>query len=745
MTSRNRMYSKPFTIVLIALITITVPDKELVAGGVVWNGNVSSTWNDINNWSATPDGQDAVIDPANYTGVAASPDIDANSIYTPKKVTVENGAILTIQFNLTTSGDFEVDGDNSTIPTVNMSAGTLFIDGGKSLIIKKDGVFNLTGGTINIENDLEIEEGGIFNLDESDGASSITTDSDVDGRGKLKIKCKGGGNALFNMDAGTVNVGEFVEIDGDSELGAQNAILDISGGTFNNSGITRFKDAEGDDTRLNVSGGSVTLTGDIADDGAGTITMTVSGGTLVLQGNLTMEAGDLVTHSAGNIRFESVGKTWVNAGVLTSTGGTIEFRGSRTLSGAGTYTFYNVKVNDAAVATPLTISRNITIGNSLDMSAGSIDITGFELEIGTSVANPGTLTHTTGTVFGGTLKRWFAAASVSGDQGLFPIGISGEYRPVQLTSTSGITTGGSITASHSDASSGTDVSIDDGGTTIEKTHDMSSSLVLADGIAGGVFTVEVTMTAFDPTGNLSDIRLTKDGDVVGSHDDALGTVDNPTSKRTAVPTADVGGAWKAGTTDKAATPLPIVLIDFNAALIDKTQVQLSWATASEINNDFFTIERSTNGLTFETITEIPGAGTSSRQLDYNAIDDAPLDGVSYYRLKQTDYDGMFEYFNIVAVNLVTNPDGSCVLKVFPNPCVGQCTVNLSDCKHNENAEIKVEMIDAAGNLVYSNVPYRDFEGSFQFNIDTRNNLKPGVYVIRGTSSSESYHKKVLIK
>ena len=443
MTSRNRMYSKPFTIVLIALITITVPDKELVAGGVVWNGNVSSTWNDINNWSATPDGQDAVIDPANYTGVAASPDIDANSIYTPKKVTVENGAILTIQFNLTTTGDFVVDGDNSTIPTVNMSAGTLFIDGGKSLTIKKDGVFNLTGGTVNIEKDLAIEEGGILNMDESDGASSITTDSDVNGKGKLKIKCKSGGNALFNMDAGTVNIGEFVEMDGDGELGAQNAILDISGGTFNNSGITKFKDAEGDDTRINISGSSVvTLTGDIADDGTGTITMTVSGGTLVMQGNLTMEAGDLITHSAGNIRFESVGKTWVNAGVLTSTGGTIEFRGSRTLSGAGTYTFYNVKVNDAAVATPLTISRNITIGNSLDMSAGSIDITGFELEIGTSVANPGTLTHTTGTVFGGTLKRWFAAASVSGDQGLFPIGISGEYRPVQLTSTSDITTGG---------------------------------------------------------------------------------------------------------------------------------------------------------------------------------------------------------------------------------------------------------------------------------------------------------------
>ena len=226
---------------------------------------------------------------------------------------------------------------------------------------------------------------------------------------------------------------------------------------------------------------------------------------------------------------------------------------------------------------------------------------------------------------------------------------------------------------------------------------------------------------------------------------ATGTVDNPTAKRTSVAMADLSGTWKIGTTDKTSTPLPIVLLDFTASLVDNTHVMLEWSTASEINNDVFTIERSSNGLTFEEITEVPGSGTTNRITDYEAYDDAPLDGVAYYRLKQTDYDGQFEYFKIVAVNLERNPDGSCVLRVFPNPCIGQCTVDLSECKHNENAEIKVEMIDAAGKLVFSKVPYRDFEGSFQFNIDTGNNLKPGVYIIRGTSSSESYHQKIIVK
>jgi len=379
------------------------------------------------------------------------------------------------------------------------------------------------------------------------------------------------------------------------------------------------------------------------------------------------------------------------------------------------------------------------------MSGGTIDITGFELEIGTGAGSPGSLTYSNGIIFGGTLKRWFAAGSVSGDQGLFPIGLSVEYRPLLATSTSDITTGGTLSASHTDASSATDVSIVDGGSTIERTHDMSSSWSLADGIAGGVFDVDITMSKLATGGSTADIRLTKDGGVVGTHAATTGTVDNPTAKRTGVSLGDLAGAWKVGSTDKSATPLPIVLIDFTASLVDNTQVMLEWTTSSEVNNDFFTVERSTNGLTFEAIAEVPGAGTSNRTMDYESYDDAPLDGVSYYRLKQTDFDGKFEYFKIVAVNLERNEDGSCVLKVFPNPCIGQCTVDLSECKHNENAEIKVEMIDAAGRLVYSNVPYRDFEGSFQFNIDTSNNLKPGVYIVRGTGGSEAYHSKVIVK
>ena len=319
------------------------------------------------------------------------------------------------------------------------------------------------------------------------------------------------------------------------------------------------------------------------------------------------------------------------------------------------------------------------------------------------------------------------------------------YRPLQLTSTTDITTGGSISVAHTDASSASDVNIDDGGTTIERTHDMFSALSLDDGIAGGTFDIEATNSGLSSTGVIADFRVTRDGAVAGTHAVATGTVDNPTVKRTGVALGNLSGSRKIGTTDKNSSLFPVVLISFTAELVDNTHVALVWLTASEVNNDYFTIERSTNGLSFKEIAQIRGAGKSNRELKYESFDESPIEGISYYRLKQYDFDGAEEIFNMVAVRFEKNLDGSCILRVFPNPCIGQCTINLSECEHNVNAEIKVEMIDALGNLVYSRIPYREFDGSFQFSVDSSNNLKPGVYIVRGTSKSESYTNKVIVK
>ncbi len=110
------------------------------------------------------------------------------------------------------------------------------------------------------------------------------------------------------------------------------------------------------------------------------------------------------------------------------------------------------------------------------------------------------------------------------------------------------------------------------------------------------------------------------------------------------------------------SPLPIKLLEFNAESKDEV-VQVRWSTASEINNDYFTVEKSTDGEYFIETGKVRGAGNSSITLNYSLIDEHPLEGISYYRLKQTDFDGHFTFSRIVSVIRLRNQQFS----VFPNP------------------------------------------------------------------------------
>lgn len=110
-----------------------------------------------------------------------------------------------------------------------------------------------------------------------------------------------------------------------------------------------------------------------------------------------------------------------------------------------------------------------------------------------------------------------------------------------------------------------------------------------------------------------------------------------------------GFSWlTVGPDDQTNAPLPIELLYFDALAIG-AQVALNWATATEQNNDFFTVERSADGLIWEEVLVMNGAGTSIHKIDYSAVDSRPLSGLSYYRLKQTDYDGQFSYSTISSV------------------------------------------------------------------------------------------------
>src|SRR5690554_1421936 len=126
--------------------------------------------------------------------------------------------------------------------------------------------------------------------------------------------------------------------------------------------------------------------------------------------------------------------------------------------------------------------------------------------------------------------------------------------------------------------------------------------------------------------------------------------------------------------------LPIELITFDAIKKDR-QVELSWKTATETNNDFFTIARSVDGMDWQNLQYIEGAGNSTQVKDYSWIDNTPYAGISYYRLTQTDFDGTQKTFPIVSVEQKDLE----VLQAYPNPVVH--TVTLMGVKENQAIRI----------------------------------------------------------
>jgi len=116
--------------------------------------------------------------------------------------------------------------------------------------------------------------------------------------------------------------------------------------------------------------------------------------------------------------------------------------------------------------------------------------------------------------------------------------------------------------------------------------------------------------------------------------------------------------------------LPVELSSFSA-ISDKNQVTLHWQTAQEINNDYFQIERkTTQSQTWAPIGKILGEGNSETTIRYSFTDTKPVNGLNYYRLKQIDYDGQFEYSEMVSVEI----KNTISIDVFPNPTAAELTI-----------------------------------------------------------------------
>ncbi|MBL4577049.1 MAG: T9SS type A sorting domain-containing protein, partial [Flavobacteriales bacterium] len=154
---------------------------------------------------------------------------------------------------------------------------------------------------------------------------------------------------------------------------------------------------------------------------------------------------------------------------------------------------------------------------------------------------------------------------------------------------------------------------------------------------------------------------------------------------------------------------------------------------------YFTVERSADGLDFEFLTYLDGAGNSNSRKEYSFIDTDPLYGTSYYRLKQTDYDGNAETFPMVAV--VYELEEKMSIVVYPNPTHGKFWVDVEGA---EGEEVLVVVLDMWGREHYSKIIILEDTG-YTLAFDPYGKLSAGVYLIVGSSNNRLYSKKLIIR
>ena len=178
-------------------------------------------------------------------------------------------------------------------------------------------------------------------------------------------------------------------------------------------------------------------------------------------------------------------------------------------------------------------------------------------------------------------------------------------------------------------------------------------------------------------------------------------------------------------------PVSIELFFFNGDEVNGT-VHLEWATLSETNNDYFTVERSSDGYTFSDIVQIGGAGNSNEPLYYSYTDKNAPPGILYYRLKQTDFDGQQSYSKILVLNINGLPE----IRVFPVPADDFLFIELSEL---EGQEMQIELIDLLGKSHINQSIHISYESeTIPVNVST---VPSGLYLLRIiTKSHISTHK-----
>jgi hypothetical protein len=706
----------------------------------------TSTWNS----NTVPTSSDNVIISNTHTVTTAG----GTPPYSANNVTINAGGTLTSNANTLTIGT--TGGGNKTLTAsgiLNIGGGTIVVNGNVNVAAT---------GTIN-------QSSGDLTIDGNDGLAASTSVAE--------------GTHLFNITTGaTVNCtgGNIQLIDPPFSSTTTSRAVSVSLNTDSKtafSGTHTFVFGDGTSTTVGNS-----TNGFIIDNfpGSGRIPLNnviVNSGNAagrfvrntLSTGNGTYIYGTLTINTDCEFRFITnatddnvIGGNLVNNGTFTQASTSFTFgaipstsintvTSSQTISGNGVFrnatssptaNFAAMQINNSnsggiiiSTNTALSGTGTGTVSGTLTMTAGVLNVGSNTITVGVSTATPGTLSYTAGQIIG-KLKRWKATGTGSLT---YNVGSSTDEQRATINFTTGPTTGGSITGEFiSSAPGGTQPALTEGAINIDRAAGTGYwNFSTGDGfvLGSGVYTGTFIAKNFSGVSDFSKLVTIRRDDASsawalnGTHVTTTGSNATATLSRTSMSAfgnIGIGGPL-------ADNPLPIQLVSFSG-LAKKEFNLLNWITASEINADYFIVEKLNAQQEFISIGKVNAVG-NSRELNQYQFIDANFNKnnpVEYYRLKLVDIDNSFTYSDIISIKQTNKLKLD--VDVYPNPSTEFINIVLASSEE----ENEVRVIDMFGKIIYSTTS--NSNNILKVDIST---LATGIYHIQVINNNANISKQFM--
>ncbi len=598
------------------------------------------------NWENTATWKDALIPgTGDNARVLGNDSVIINSKASIASLFIEANGKLTQNDTLTINGNYKNNGSHQayTHPLYFPPPTTSYTISGYQ--------GELYAGAVTINNSIEILSGTELTV-HSTGGLTLASGVSINNAGSISID---GDLAASGANAEWVN--------------AENATLNISGGLFASGVGTLVASANGNTINYNGETDQLViqpqnqLYAKLSLQSTASTTKTLEGATTVA-GDLLIAGAAVLDVSTSN-RALSVKGNWTDqhatAG-FNARQGTVYLHGtdSQTVQASAGESFYNL-VLGMTTGLSTTLQSDITITKELRLTSGTLLTGSYKVIIEDDATTNG---GDADSFVDGTVQK-------NGDDDfIFPLGNNDRWARLGIAFATPATS--QFVASYA-------VGVPDDTTSITGLNNVSTreSWDLSRLSGNDVYlTLYFEDTAWSYINDTADLTLAHYTGGTWLEEAATASLSGSGGTLTTDDVLSAYSPFTFGSKSAAVNLLPITLIDFDARQ-SGASVALWWTTASETNNDYFTLERSADGELFSSIATIAGAGNSSAHVSYGHTDDSPLGGTSYYRLKQTDYDGSTETSKVISVFYTDPLEGQqAMLTVYPNPYAdGELTID----------------------------------------------------------------------